>query len=54
MDWEREKKYCEERDWEWSLNLIERCEKEMNTLIVENKKLKEQQKANRLYNSCNY
>ncbi len=54
MDWEIEKKHCKERNWQWTLALIEKCQKEMEELETENKKLKDQQKAQRLYNSCNY
>ena len=54
MDWENERKHCKERNWQWSLDLIDRCQKEVEALEAENKKLKEQQKAQRLYNACNY
>tara|TARA_Y100001968_G_scaffold120937_1_gene110088 strand:- start:19 stop:183 length:165 start_codon:yes stop_codon:yes gene_type:complete len=54
MDFESEKKYCEEHNWQWTLDLIGKIEKEMKGLVQENKKLKEQLKAQRLYNSCNY
>jgi len=54
MDWESAKKHCKERNWDWSLELINQAEKEMEDLETENKMLKDQQKAQRLYNACNY
>lgn len=54
MDWESAKQYCKDRNWDWSLELINQAQKEMEELAAENKKLKDQQKAQRLYNSCNY
>jgi len=54
MDWESAKKHCKERNWKWSLDLINQAQKEMESLQAENKKLKDQQKAQRLYNACNY
>ncbi len=54
MDWESAKKHCIDRNWEWSLDLIEKCQKEIEDLKAENEKLKAQGKAYRLYNSCNY
>ena len=32
MDWDRARKHCEERNWQWSLQLIAQMEKEMNQL----------------------
>ncbi len=54
MDWEAAKKHCDEKGWEWTLKLIDSYEKEMDALKAENKKLKDQQKAQRLYNACNF
>ena len=54
MNWEAEKKHCIERNWQWSLALIDRCQKEIEVLEAENKKLRDLQKAQRLYNACNY
>ena len=54
MDWESAKKHCTERNWNWSLALIDQAEKEMQELEGKLKKYEDQQKANRLYNSCNY
>ena len=54
MDWESAKKHCTERNWNWSLDLIVQAEKEMQELEEKLKKHEDQQKANRLYNSCNY
>ena len=42
MDWTKEKNYCRERNWDWSLQLIERCQKEVESLESQNKKLLEQ------------
>ena len=54
MDWESAKNHCKERNWKWTLNFIDKCQKEMEDLESENKKLKDQQKADRLFNACNY
>ena len=54
MEWQSEKSYCEERNWKWTSDFIDRCQKEMLELEKENRKLKEQIKAHRLYNACNY
>ena len=54
MNLEIEKNHCTEKKWYWTLALIKRFEKEIESLKEENKKLKEQAKAHRLYNSCNY
>ncbi len=54
MDWETAKKHCKERNWDWSLELINKAQKEMEALEAKVKKLEDQQKAQRLYNSCNY
>ena len=54
MDWEKERKHCEDQNWLWTLDLIARCQVEMESLEAEVKKLKDQQKAQRLYNACNY
>ena len=54
MDWDSAKKYCSERNWQWSLDLIKEAQKEMEGLEKKIKKLEDQEKANRLYNSCNY
>lgn len=54
MDWDSAKRHCEERNWKWSLELISQAEKEMEYLETKLKKFEDQEKANRLYNSCNY
>ena len=54
MNWESEKNYCKERDWQWTMAFIDRCQQEMEAIEAENKKLKDQQKAQRLYSACNY
>ena len=54
MDWDLTKKHCKERGWDWSLDLINEAQKEMDSLEEKIKKLEAQQKAYRLYNSCNY
>ncbi len=54
MDFEAAKAHCKARNWLWSLDLIEAMEIEVETLKSENEKLKSQQKAHRLYNSCNF
>ncbi len=54
MDWESARKHCIERNWHWSLELIETAEKEINELEERLKKCEDLQKAQRLYNSCNY
>ncbi len=54
MNWEAAKEHCKKRNWEWTLEFIEKSEKEFQSLEAENKKLKDQAKANRLFNACNY
>ncbi len=54
MDWDSAKEHCTERNWQWSLALINQAQKEMEELEEKVKKMEEQQKAQRLYNACNY
>tara|TARA_Y100001968_G_C19093550_1_gene588914 strand:- start:393 stop:557 length:165 start_codon:yes stop_codon:yes gene_type:complete len=54
MDWEAARKHCNERNWQWSLNLIDQVQMEMEELEEKIKKFESLQKAQRLYNSCNY
>ena len=54
MDWESAKKHCTERNWQWSLDLINQAKKEVEELEAKIKKLEDQQKAQRLYNACNF
>ncbi len=54
MDWESARKHCQERNWKWSLDLIDQAENEIKELENKLKKCEDQQKAQRLYNACNY
>ncbi len=54
MDWDSAKKHCIDRNWQWSLDLIYKAQKEMEALEAKVKKLEDQEKAQRLYNSCNF
>ena len=54
MDWDAAKTHCKDRNWDWSLDLINKAQKEMEELEEKVKKLEAQQKAQRLYNACNY
>ena len=54
MDWDTAKQHCTDRNWQWSLELISQAQKEMEDLEKRLKKCEDQQKANRLYNACNY
>ena len=54
MDWDSAKRHCNERNWQWSLKLINQAQKEMEELEMKLKRCEDQQKANRLYNACNY
>ena len=54
MDWKSARKHCEEKKWQWSLELINQAQQEMELLEEKIKKLEAQQKAQRLYNACNY
>ena len=54
MDWDSAKQHCTEQNWQWSLELINQAQKEMQDLETKLKKCEDQQKANRLYNACNY
>ncbi len=42
MDWNAAKEHCSERNWKWTLGLIEKCQNEMEELKDENMKLKRQ------------
>ncbi len=42
MNWNSAKEHCKERDWKWTLNLIDIYQKEMEELKKENLKLKRQ------------
>ncbi len=54
MDWDSAKQHCTERNWQWSLELIRQAKKEMEELETKLKRCEDQQKANRLYNACNF
>tara|TARA_Y100001968_G_C18728392_1_gene423327 strand:+ start:140 stop:304 length:165 start_codon:yes stop_codon:yes gene_type:complete len=54
MDWKSARKHCKDRNWKWSLELIDEAEAEMKALEDKLKKYEDQNKAQRLYNSCNY
>jgi len=54
MDWDGAKKHCIEKNWQWSLDLIIQAQKEMEDLEAKLKKMEDQQKAQRLYNACNF
>ena len=54
MDWDSARQHCKERNWGWTLTLIDRAEKEMQDMEAKIKKLEDLQKAQRLYNSCNF
>ena len=54
MDWDSAKRHCIEQKWQWSLELIKQAQKEMEELEMKLKKCEDQQKASRLYNSCNF
>ncbi len=54
MDWESAKKHCIDRNWQWSLEVLNQAHDEMKELEGRLKKCEDQQKAQRLYNSCNY
>ena len=42
MDWNAARKHCQEKDWKWTLALIDKYQKEMEELKDENVKLKRQ------------
>ena len=54
MECESARQHCIERNWQWSLELIDQAEKEIKDLEGKLKKYEDQEKANRLYNACNY
>ena len=54
MDWDAAKKHCEDKNWQWSLDLINQAQNEIDKLEAKVKKLEAQQKAQRLYNACNF
>ena len=54
MDWDSAKQHCNERNWQWTLELINQVQIEMEELETKLKKCEDQQKANRLYKACNY
>ena len=54
MNWKAAKNHCIEKNWQWSLDLIVKAQNEMDALEAKVKKLEDQQKAQRLYNACNY
>ncbi len=54
MDWKSARKHCSDRNWQWSLELIDQAEKEIKELEEKLQKCQDQIKADRLYNSCNY
>ncbi len=54
MDWDSAKRHCTEKNWNWSLEIIKQAQIEMEELEMKLKKCEDQQKANRLFNACNY
>ena len=42
MDWNAARAHCKEKDWQWTLDLIDKYQKEMEELKDENVKLKRQ------------
>ena len=54
MDWDSARKHCIDHNWQWSLELIEQVQEEMKELEAKVKKYEDQEKAQRLYNACNY
>ena len=42
MDWNAAQAHCKEKNWKWTLNLIDKYQKEMEELKDENVKLKRQ------------
>ena len=54
MDWDSAKQYFIDRNWQWSLELINQAQKEIEPPETKQKKFEDQQKANRLINPCNH
>ena len=42
MNWDAAREHCKEKNWKWTLDLIENYQKEMEELKDENVKLKRQ------------
>ena len=42
IDWNIARKHCTEKNWKWTLDLIDKYQKEMEELKDENVKLKRQ------------
>ena len=42
MDWDAARAHCKEKNWNWTLDLIDTYQKEMEELKGENVKLKRQ------------
>ena len=42
MDWDTARAHCKEKNWKWTLDLIDTYQKEMEELKGENVKLKRQ------------
>ncbi len=42
MDWNGARKHCQEKDWQWTLDLIDKYQKEMEELKDQSLKLKRQ------------
>ena len=42
MDWDAARKHCQEKNWKWTFDLIEKYQKEMEDLKDENVKLRRQ------------
>ena len=48
MDWESARNYCIERNWHWSLNVIDQAQREMEGMEEKIKKMESQPQAQRL------
>ncbi len=42
MNWNSAREHCKEKNWKWTMDLINKCQKEMEALEAENVKLKRQ------------
>ncbi len=42
VNWDAARTHCQEKNWKWTLDLIDKCQKEVEELKDENLKLKRQ------------
>ena len=54
MIWDSIKRHFNERNWHWSLSLVNQAQEEVEQLETKLKECEDNQKSNRFNKACNY